>query len=111
MTAYATRRSDVITITKTPRAGVGVAFAHTHCNPDGSPCAVVTSVSRSGPLTGMLQAGDRILSCNGCAMVAQSLSETVVALSNLTLVVAPPLEKTSSSQPAARRPALGAVNR
>ena len=111
MTAYATRRSDVITISKTPRAGVGVSFAHTHCNPDGSPCAVVTSVSRNGPLTGMLYPGDRILSCNGCAMVAQSLSETLVALSNLTLVVGPSLEKSSCTKPAAPRAALGAVNR
>lgn len=113
MTAFATRRSDVITVSKTPRAPIGVTLAHSHCNGDGSPGVVVAGVSRHGPLVGMLHPGDRILSVNGCAMVAAQASETLLALSSVTLVVAPPVDKascTTAPTRAAPRHALGAVN-
>lgn len=113
MTCIATRRSDVLSITKTPHHdSCGLRVAHAPVNPDGSPGVVVTGVARTGPLAGIIHPGDRILSCNGMPMVAAQLTETITALAQLTLVISPPPEKTAhGAQPMFGRPALGAVNR
>jgi hypothetical protein len=113
MTCIATRRSDVLSITKTPHHdSCGLRVAHAPVNPDGSPGVVVTGVARTGPLAGIIHPGDRILSCNGMPMVAAQLTETITALAQLTLVISPPPEKTAhGTQPMFGRPALGALNR
>ena len=119
-TAAVHQRSDVIGVTKKPGETIGLCLAVQ--NLQTSDGVVVTSIARSSPLVGLVRPGDRILSCNGLRMGAGQLAKAAAALSELTLVVAPPLavrakvarEPTSmfdAAKSITARQALATVNR
>ena len=87
MASWASPRS--IQISKTPGARLGCSLAnHNLRTNDG---VIVSSVSRSSPLHGLVFPGDRILACDGLTLSASEMAQTVIDQGNVNLTVASPL--------------------
>lgn len=81
-----------ITVQKAPGERLGITLEASAKEPSQREEIVISAVSRTSPLYGLVQAGERILSLDGMTFTAAGMASECVTLKWLTLVVAPPPE-------------------